>query len=236
MSKAGLLRDPRRRARGVGPADQERVPQAGAEVPSRSQPGGRRSRGEIQGSGGGLRGPRRSREALALRSLRSRRGQRRRRGPAASIRRSSPTSATSSRGLGDIFGFGDIFGGGVGAAARSAAPICATTSRSRSRNLRRCRDVDPDSARRDVRDVRRFGSRGRHASGNMQHVPRHRAASLSAGFSDRRAAVLGLPRQRPDDQQAVPVVPRRRPYRTGAEDHGQDSGRHRHRSAAAPLR
>ena len=39
-------------------------------------------------------------------------------------------------GLGDIFGFGDIFGGGAAAAGRSAAPTCATTSRSRSRNRR----------------------------------------------------------------------------------------------------
>ena len=45
-----------------------------------------------------------------VRSLRPRRRQRRRRAARASTRRSSPTSRTSSRGLGDVFGFGDIFG------------------------------------------------------------------------------------------------------------------------------
>ena len=90
--------------------DQERVPQAGAELPSRPQsrrPCGRR---EVQGSGRGVRGARRRRQAAHVRPLRPCRTGRRRHGGF------DPNVFTGFEdilgGLGDIFGFSDVFGGG----------------------------------------------------------------------------------------------------------------------------
>ena len=74
--KARLLRGPGRRARGDGPADQERVPQARAEASPRSQSQRSRGGGTLQGGRRGLRGPRGSGEARALRPFRPRRRER----------------------------------------------------------------------------------------------------------------------------------------------------------------
>ena len=128
--QARLLRGARRREDRERPGDQERLPQAGAEVPSRPQPRQQGRRGEVQGSGRGLRGARGCRQARRLRPVRPR-GRERRAGGAGF----DPTVFAGFEdifgGLGDIFGFGDSSAAGAGAAARSAAPTCATTSRSR---------------------------------------------------------------------------------------------------------
>ena len=99
-------------------------------------------------------------------------------------------------GLGDMFGFGDILGGGR---RRRGGP-------QRGSDLRYDLEITfeesadgtetsiVDSARRDLRDLQRL-RRGRgHAARDLRAVPRHRPAALPAGLSHRRAPLLELPR------------------------------------------
>ena len=109
-------------------ANQERVPQARASVSSRSQPGQQGSRREVQGGRRGLRDPLGS--ATSARATTDSATPACRRRPAAgSIRRPSPGSRTSSAASSATSS-----AAAAAAAAPSAAAICATTSRSRSRN------------------------------------------------------------------------------------------------------
>ena len=71
MSKARLLRDPRRAQGRVGRGHQEGVSQARDEVPPRPQQGPEGRRGALQGGQGGLRGAVRQGQARGLRPLRS---------------------------------------------------------------------------------------------------------------------------------------------------------------------
>ena len=118
-----LLRGPRRGAQRLRAGDQVRLPQAGAQVPPRPQPGRQGGGGEVQGGGRGLQRARRRRQAPALRRLRPRRPRGR---GAASIPRSSRTSATSW-----ATSSASATCSAGAAAARAAAPTCATTSSSR---------------------------------------------------------------------------------------------------------
>ena len=178
--------------------------------PSRSQ--SRRSQGGrgVQGSRRSVRGARRSGEARPLRSVRPRRCQRR------CGRRCGfdPTIFADFSdifsGLGDVFGFGDIFGqrrrrGGPqrGADLRydleisfeeSATGTETTIQIPREETCETCKGsgAAEGTSRRDV-----------------QSVPRHRSASVSAGIPDRRAAVRELSRHRQDDCEAVSDLPRR---------------------------
>ncbi len=219
------------------PADQERVPQAGAEVSSRPQPGQSAGRGTLQGSGRSLRVLADTREARPLRSLRPRRRHRRRRGAAGFDPTIFADFSDIFSGLGDVFGFGDIFGGrrrrgGPQRGADLRYDLEITFEESATRR----RDDDPDSARGDLRDLHGIRRRARHDRRNLRAVPRLRSAALPAGLPHRRAAVSELPRHRQDDRQAVPELPRRRPHRPRAQADGQDPRGHRHRSAPAPLR
>ncbi len=113
MSKRDYYEILGRRADRIGHGNQERVPQARAEASPGSQSGRSRGRRTIQGSA-----PKRTRSsptptsapptiASAMRASAPRPAP-----AAASIRRCSPSSATLGDILGNMFGFGDLFGGG----------------------------------------------------------------------------------------------------------------------------
>ena len=212
---------------------QERVPQAGAEAPSRSQPrrhGGRRT---LQGSGRGLRGARRRRQARALRPVRPRRRRRRGRRPAA--RASTPTSSRTS----------PTSSATSSASAAAAAPRRpgarrrpALRPRDRVRGVvHRHRDDDPDSARGDVRDVQ--GHRARRPARRARPV-RSAAAPAScatsrASSSSRARAASAAARAR---SSGTPCTACRGTGRVTQRSprHRADSRRHRRRPAPAPPR
>ena len=150
-------------------------------------------------------------------------------------RRSSPASTTSSAASATCSASAISSAADAGAAARSAAPICATTSRSRSRKPPRRRDGDPDSAAGKLRDLQRLGRGAGIVADRLRAVPRAGPGPLPAGLLHRRAHVPAVPRRRQVITQAVPGVPRRGARRARAQDHRQDSGRHRHRPAAPPA-
>ena len=159
------------------------------------------------------------------------------RAPPGSIRRSSRTSRTSSPASATSSASAIIFGqrrrrGGPqrGADLRYDLEISFEESATGTET------VDPDSARRNVRDLQGIGRGGRHVAGNLQSVPRLRSASISAGFPHGRTAVPELPRHRQDDREAVSDVPWRRARRARTQTDGQDSRGHRDRSADATLR
>ena len=120
-------------------------------------------------------------------------------------------------GLGDIFGFGDILGGGRRRAALSAVQTCGTTSRSRSKNRhaaprRRFRfharkpakaamgpELRPVQLRPCARSVT---ARGRCATSRDLH---------------RRSNVSSMPRERPSRHETLPHLPRHRPRQSEAK-------------------
>ena len=190
--------------RGLGWADQERLPQARAEVSPRPQSRGPRGRRALQGSGRGVRGARRQGEA----ALYDRFGHQGVSG-AGGRRRVRPDHL---RRL-----LGHLLGPRRRLRLRRHLRRPATPRRSPARlrsSLRprdllrgvrdRRRDDDPDPARRDVRDAARAREPRRHASRDVLAVPWRRPAALSAGLPYGCAAVLELPRHRKDDRQAVP--------------------------------
>ena len=150
----------------------------------------------------------------ALRPLRPRGRQRRRRGGAGFDPTIFADFSDIFSGLGDIFGFGDIFGGRRRARRSAARRRSALRPRDHLRGVRdRHRDDDPDPARGDLRDLQGLRRRARHDSRDLRAVPRRRPAALPAGLPHRRAAVPELPRHRQDHRQAVPDLPRRRTHR-----------------------
>ena len=138
-----------------------------------------------------------------------------RRGPAGSTRRPSRDFGDI---LGDLFGFGDIFGGGGGAARRARARTSATTSRSSSRRRRsasRRRSSVPRLERCDTCEG--TGDEGPDGVQTCAHVPRPRPGRLPAGVLHDRADVRRLRRRGEADREAVRLVPgagRRAPRRT----------------------
>ena len=103
---------------GDGTADQERVSQAGAEVPSRSQSRRPQGRGSVQGSGRGLRDPRRSREARGSTTASAT--------PASAAPARAGFDPTIFADFSDIFaGLGDVFGFGESSAAPPARRTAA---------------------------------------------------------------------------------------------------------------
>ena len=143
------------------------------------------------------------------------------------------------RRLGDIFGFGDIFGGGAGAAARSAGPTCATTSRSRSTKSARGTETTIQIPRagtvRDVRAAPGAAPGSRRPPARTCHGPR--PDPLPAGLLHGRAHMRPVRRRRPDHRQAVRRrAAARAAIDAGAQAHRQDPGGHRDRPAPAPVR
>ncbi len=127
-----------RRCRG----NQEVLPQAGREISSGQKSGRQDGRGKIQGTQRGLRSVERPAEARRLRPIRPRRVR-----PAPARRRGF--GGSGGGGFHDpfdifreVFGggggniFESIFGGGHDPSARSAATICATIWKSRSKKPR----------------------------------------------------------------------------------------------------
>ena len=100
-------------------------------------------------------------------------------------------------GLGDIFGFGDLFGG----QRRRGGPQRGADLRydleiSLRRIGARHRDHDPDSPRRDVRDVQGHGRGARVGADDVPVLSRARAAAVSAGLLHGRPHVRPVPRRR----------------------------------------
>jgi hypothetical protein len=83
--------------------------------------------------------------------------------------------------------------------------------------------------------VSRVGCRTGLAAVDVPAVPGTRAAALPAGVLHRCADVRAMPRIRSGDFESLSGVPRRRPCAEGTQAHGEDSGRHCHRPAAASV-
>ena len=206
--------------------------------PPGPQSGRQGRRGEVQGSGRSVRGPRRRREAQPLRPLRPRRASARR--PAAapgSTRRSSASSATSPTSSATCSASAICSAAAAAAAVRSAAPTCATTSRSRSRNRRSGAETSIQIPRQEnCETCSGSGAAPGSSPTHLPAVPRPGPGPLPAGLLHRRAHLPAVPRRRQGHHAsrarpaAAPAASTQR-----AQDHGQDSRRHRHRPAAAPA-
>ena len=120
----------------------------------------------------------------------------------ASIRRAAAGAGAGFGNFADAFGdiFSDIFGGGSGAArTSSAAPTCATTSRSRWRKPRAA--PRRASASRRWRNARPARARGAKPGTSAHHLPdlqRPRPGAHAAGLLLDPADLPALPRQRQD--------------------------------------
>ena len=140
-------------------------------------------------------------------------------------------------GLGDAFGFGDMFGGRRrrggpqrGADLRydleitfeeSATGTETTIQIPREETCETCSGTGaaPGTSAETCAQCQ--------GSGQLRY---------QQGFLTVARTVLELPRHRQDDRQAVPDLPRRRTRRPRALADGQDSRRYRHRTTDAPLR
>ena len=187
--------------RRLGRRDQEGVPQARAQAPSRRG----RLRGEVQGDQRGVRGALRRREAQAVRPVRPvlRRGLRRR-APAPGAGRSAAAAPAAAVPAGELRGPRRPLRHRCSAAAASAASAAAARAQPQAR---RGRDLQYDvtlslrrgarghldegrrAARRDVRDVQ---GHGREAG----HEPRRRARRATAPAPCRRARACSASRGR----------------------------------------
>ena len=145
----------------------------------------------------------------------------------------------------DIFsGLGDVFG--LRRYLRPASPARRSAARLRSslrprdlvRGIRdRHRNLDPDSARGNLRDVQGlWRRRAGHRAETCSQCRGLGTAAVPAGLPHRRSPVPQLPRHRQDDCETLSDLPRRRPRRPRAKTDGEDSGRDRNRSALASLR
>ena len=226
------LRSPRRRPQGAPGRDQEGLPQAGARVPPRPQPGRPAGRGALQGGPGRLRHALGPREAQAVR--------RRRRsacsaaaGPAAAgPGAASPTSATSSprifrRGGGgpavddrgrDLetevsLGFDQAMDGTEVTGHRAEAVDLQDLQRHRAQSRARCRSPVP---RCDGRGI----------------------DSAEPGLLLDQPAVPPVRRRRPDHRGPLPDLRRLRPDLAAQALPGQDPGRRPRRQpgSASPAR
>ena len=201
-----LLRGARGLQEGVRGRDQARLPQAGAQVPPRPQPGRRGGRGALQGGPGGLRHALRPREAQAVRrrracSRRLRRPRGLRRRPAEGG--SPPTSATSSRRS----------SGAAAARGGAASRVAGATSRPRSGcpSSRRWRERRSRSRSRSRRPARSAAAPARSRAPRRSVCPRCGGRGID---SAEPGPLL--------DQPAVPAVRRRaaRSSRTPCRDCG----------------
>ncbi len=140
-------------------------------------------------------------------------------------------------GLGDVFGFGDIFGGRRrrggpqrGADLRYDLEI---TFKESAEGAETTIQIPREEIVRDLsRDRRGAG----HVTRDVQPVPGRRPGPLSAGIPDRGAVLPELPRHGQDDRQALPDLPGGRTHRPRAQAHGQDPRRDCDRSADATAR
>jgi molecular chaperone DnaJ len=128
--------------------------------------------------------------------------------------------------LGNMFGFGDLFGGGGGGrggAVPSADPICATTSRSASRKSARGAETTVQiSAPGKLRDVPRHRIGARIVVEHLLPVQGPGPGPLSTGLLHGGAHLPAMPAPaRSSPSRARPATARTRHAR--AEDHRQDS-------------
>ena len=213
---------------------QEGLSPPGDEIPPGSQSGRSRSRREIQGGQGSLRGALGCAEARHLRSVRPRRG----RGGRTRRRRPGFRGADA---FSDIFGdvFGDIFGGapprrralaGVsrrGSALRDRAGsgggrVRPPRSRSTSRKLDEVRDLP-----------RQRGGQGQQP-GDLRYLRRQRPGARLAGLLPAAADLSALPRHGRDRAQSLRQLPGPGPRAAHQETVGEDSGRRRYRRSRTP--
>ena len=136
-------------------------------------------------------------------------------------------------GLGDIFGFGDAFGG-----RRRGGP-------QRGADLRYDLEISFEEAAKGteaalqiprqeiVRDLQGKRRRAGHFSGDVPAVSGTRADPISTGVLHRRADVRPMPWNRLGRRQAVSDLSRRRARPEGKEAERPHPCRHRHRTAIA---
>ena len=151
----------------------------------------------------------------------------------ASTRQCSPSSATSPTSSATCSG--SAICSAAAAAARRAPtgrrPALRPRDQLRGIGARR-RDLDPDSASGKLRDLRRHRRGAWIVAEHLFAVQRPGPGPLSAGLLHGRTHLPAVPRRREDHHQAVRELPRRGPHHPRAQDHRQDSSRHRHRPAA----
>ena len=217
---------------------EERVPQAGDEVPPGSQSGRQGRRGTDS-----RKRPRRTPCSPTPRSAASTTAS----ATPASARRPARAggfdpSVFSEFGdfadiLGNMFGFGDLFGGG----RRRGGP-------QRGADLRYDLEITFEESARGTETTIQIprqeacetcngtGAAPGSTPTHLPAVPRPGPGPLPAGLLHRRPHVPAVPRHGQDHHQAVRDLPRRRARDARAQDHGQDSRRHRHGPAAAAAR
>ena len=99
-----------------------------------------------------------------------------------------------------MFGFGDLFGGGAGAAARSAArDLRYDLEITFEESAQRRGDHDPDSAAGELRDVQGLGRGAGSAADRLPQCRGQGQVRFAAGLLHRRAHLSAVPRRRRDD-------------------------------------
>ena len=140
-------------------------------------------------------------------------------------------------GLGDAFGFGDIFG----ARRRRGGPQRGSDLRY---DLEITFEESATGAETSIQIPREETCESCKGSGAAAGTQAETCAQCKGsgqlryqqGFLTVARAVLQLPGHRQDHRQAVPELPRSGTDQPGAQAVGEDSGRHFHRPAAAHLR
>ena len=86
-----------------------------------------------------------------------------------------------------------------------------------------------------MRKLRRLGFRRRQAE-HLRHLPRPRPRAHAERHLLDPAGLSAMRRQRQEDRQSMPSLPRRRPRAAGQDAGGEDSGRRRQRRPHPPGR
>ena len=171
--------------------DQVRLPEAGAQVPPRPQPGRQGGRGALQGGGGGLQRPRRPGQAPALRRFGH-----------AGLGGSAGFDPTIFADFGDILGRLLRLRRRVRAASGRPPPrrpTSATTSSSPSRRPPSAPETaHPDPAVGDLLHVRGQRRRAGHPALRLPDLRRQRPGDLPAGLLQRGPHLRALPRRGAD--------------------------------------
>ena len=207
---------------------QEGLPQEGDGAPSRPQPPRPEERGALQGGQRGLRRPegrrRRRRPTTASAMPPSRTA----RGAGAGAGRGGPDFASA---FSDVFDdlFGDFMGGGARRAARPArgarlGPALQPPADARGGLPRQAGD-DHRAVERRLRGLPRHRRRGRRRALDLPDLLGARQGAGAAGLLHRRAHLPDLRRPRPDHQEPLPVLRRRRPGAQGPHAQRQHPGR-----------
>ena len=214
----------------LGGRHQEGLPQEGDGAPSRPQPARPEERGALQGGQRGLRRPEGRAEEGGLRPLRPRRLRE---------RRTAPAPAGSAPGQGGLrLGLlgrlrrplRRLHGrGGRGAGARAAGgaglgPALQPAAEARGGLPRQAGD-DQRAVERGLRGLPRHRRRGRRGARHLPDLLGARQGAGAAGLLHRRADLPDLRRPRPDHQEPLHGLRRRRAGAQGPHAQRQHPGR-----------